>query len=90
MNHDLRVERDENGVWVAQVPSVHGCISQGDSREEALSNVADALQTCLQVRAEQGMPPIKERRIPQFGTAAGQVKMADDFDDIPEGFEDYI
>lgn len=34
--------------------------------------------------------PVQRRREPHFGWARGTVSMADDFDDIPEGFEDYI
>ena len=48
--------RDEDGVWVAECPSIPGCVSQGDTRDEALSNVREAIAACLEVRAERGLP----------------------------------
>lgn len=48
--------RDEDGVWIAECPAIPGCISQGKSREEALSNIREAIAACLEVRAERGMP----------------------------------
>jgi predicted RNase H-like HicB family nuclease len=50
------LDRDEDGVWVAECPAIPGCISQGETREEALANVADAIAGCLEVRSERGMP----------------------------------
>jgi predicted RNase H-like HicB family nuclease len=48
--------RDEDGVWVAECPAIPGCVSQGQTREEALTNVKEAIALCLEVRAELGMP----------------------------------
>lgn len=48
--------RDEDGVWVAECPSIPGCVSQGDTRDEALSNIREAIAACLEVRAERGLP----------------------------------
>lgn len=36
--------QDEDGVWIAEVPSLPGCGSDGATEEEALSNVRDAIQ----------------------------------------------
>ena len=49
------LERDEDGVWVAECPSIPGCVSQGYQRDEALKNIREAIELCLKVRAEQGM-----------------------------------
>lgn len=38
----------EDGGWVAEVPTLPGCISQGDSKEEAIENVRDAIQTWIE------------------------------------------
>lgn len=38
----------EDGGWVAEVPSLPGCISQGESREEALRNIQDAIETWIE------------------------------------------
>ena len=45
---------DEDGKFTAEVPIIPGCISAGDSREEALLNVKDAIVLCLESRAEEG------------------------------------
>ena len=37
------IEPDEDGVFVAECPSLPGCISQGKTRDEALANIKDAL-----------------------------------------------
>jgi predicted RNase H-like HicB family nuclease len=50
------LERDEDGIWVAECPSIPGCVSQGKSREEAVENIREAIVACLEVRAERGMP----------------------------------
>jgi predicted RNase H-like HicB family nuclease len=52
----VAIDRDEDGAWVAECPSIPGCVSQGASREEALRNVKEAIEVCLEVRAEKGMP----------------------------------
>jgi len=45
----------EDGGWVAEVPSLPGCISQGDTREEALENVRDAIDTWIDGAKQTGM-----------------------------------
>ena len=50
------LERDEDGVWVAECPSIPGCVSQGKTRDEALVNIREAIVGCLEVRAEKGLP----------------------------------
>ena len=46
------LERDEDGVWVAECPAIPGCVSQGRTREEAVANIREAIALCLEVRAE--------------------------------------
>jgi predicted RNase H-like HicB family nuclease len=50
------LDRDEDGMWIAECPSIPGCVSQGATREEALANIREAVADCLEVRAELGMP----------------------------------
>lgn len=52
----VNIDRDEDGVWVVECPSIPGCVSQGATKDEALENVRDAIRVCLEVRAERGMP----------------------------------
>lgn len=56
MKFIVTIDRDEDGVFVAECPSIPGCISQGETEEEALVNIQDAITQCLEVRAERGMP----------------------------------
>ncbi len=56
MKFHISIDRDEDGMWVAECPSIPGCVSQGKSKEEAVKNVKEAIQLCLEVRAEKGMP----------------------------------
>jgi predicted RNase H-like HicB family nuclease len=56
MKFVVSIYRDEDGAYVAECPSVPGCVSQGETEAEAESNIADAIRECLAVRAELGMP----------------------------------
>ena len=56
MKLTVNLDRDEDGVWIVECPSIPGCVSQGSTREEALENIKEAIQLCLEVRAEQGLP----------------------------------
>ena len=52
----VTLERDEDGVWVVECPSIPGCVSQGKTKSEALANIREAIELCIEVRAEQGYP----------------------------------
>jgi len=52
----VTIDRDEDGAWVVECPSIPGCVSQGATREDALEKIRDAIRGCLAVRAEKGMP----------------------------------
>ena len=56
MIFNVTIDRDEDGVFVVECPSIPGCVSQGKTKEEALENIGDAIRLCLQVRAEKGLP----------------------------------
>ncbi len=56
MRFNVTLDRDEDGVWIAECASIPGCVSQGQTREEALENIREAIRLCLEVRAEQGLP----------------------------------
>jgi predicted RNase H-like HicB family nuclease len=56
MIFNVTVDRDEDGVWIIECPSIPGCVSQGSTKEEALENVKEAIKLCLEVRAEKGLP----------------------------------
>jgi predicted RNase H-like HicB family nuclease len=52
----ITIYPDEDGVFIAECPSIPGCVSQGKTEEEAEENIRDAIKQCLEVRAEKGLP----------------------------------
>jgi predicted RNase H-like HicB family nuclease len=58
----VTIDRDEDGVWVVECPSIPGCVSQGATKDEAIENIKDAIKLCLEVRAERGIPLTIESR----------------------------
>jgi predicted RNase H-like HicB family nuclease len=62
MKFQVTIDRDEDGVWIVECPAIPGCVTQGASKAEALQNIAEAIQICLEVRAEQGLPLTIETR----------------------------
>ena len=56
MKFTIAIYTDEDGVYIAECPSIPGCVSQGKTEEEAEKNVLEAIKECLEVRAELGMP----------------------------------
>lgn len=51
----------EDGCWVAEVPSLPGCISQGRTKEEALNNTKEAIQAYIDALKEDGIAVPEER-----------------------------
>ena len=47
MRFRIIIEQDEDGVFVAECPSLPGCISQGKTRKEAVANIKDAIEGYL-------------------------------------------
>lgn len=58
MRFVVTITQDEDGMYVAECPSVPGCVSQGKSAQEAEANIKEAIRGCLEVRAEKGLPLI--------------------------------
>jgi len=56
MKFIITIFQDEDGVFIAECPSIPGCVSQGKTRQEAKDNIREAIKECLDVRAEKGMP----------------------------------
>lgn len=56
MRYRVLVEQDENGVYVAEVPALPGCISQGKTRSEAIDNIKEAIAGYLESLEAHGEP----------------------------------
>ena len=58
----------EDGYWVAECPSLSGCISQGKTRQEAIANIKEAIDGYIVSLEEDGLP-IPEERFETFVVA---------------------
>ena len=56
MKYRVIIEQDEDDIFVAQVPSLPGCISQGNTRTEAMKNIQEAIEVYLESLNEHGEP----------------------------------
>jgi len=66
MKYRVLIEQDEDGIFVAEVPSLPGCISQGNTREEATENIKEAIALyleSLESHNEPVPPPITEELV---------------------------
>ena len=66
MKYRVLIEQDEDGVFVAEVPALPGCVSQGRSRVEATDNIKEAIALYLEslsAHDEAVPPPITEELV---------------------------
>ena len=66
MKYRVLIEQDEDGVFVAEVPSLPGCISQGHTRAEVTENIKEAITLYLEslnAHNEAVPPPITEELV---------------------------
>lgn len=73
MKLSVTIDRDEDGVWVVECPSIPGCVSEGKTKQQAIKNIEEAIALCLEVRAELGLPLTVESRSIQNSTAANNL-----------------
>jgi len=52
---------EEDGYWVAECPSLPGCISQGNTKEDALKNIKEAIIGYIAALEEDNIPVPEER-----------------------------
>ena len=62
MQLTITIDRDEDGAWITECPALPGCVSQGRTKDEAVANIREAMQLCLEVRADRGLPSTLETR----------------------------
>ena len=51
----------EDGYWVVKCPSLPGCVSQGETKPDAIANIKEAIELCIAVLEEDGRPVPEER-----------------------------
>ena len=56
MRYTVILEREPDGGYVASVPALPGCVSQGDSREDALTNIKEAIDLYIEDCRDAGDP----------------------------------
>lgn len=58
------LERDpDTGTWVAEIPGIAGCYSQGDTRAAALENVREALRLVIETDGVPAIPQVEFAKI---------------------------
>jgi predicted RNase H-like HicB family nuclease len=60
MKYTVVLQRENDGGYVVTVPALPGCVSQGDTREEALKNIEEAIDLYLEDVKAAGEPIPKE------------------------------
>ena len=56
MKFPVTLYQDEEGWYIVECPFILGCLSQGETQEEALQNIKEAIELCLEVRKEKDLP----------------------------------
>ena len=54
------IKLGEDGFWLAECPSLPGCISQGQSKKEAIKNIQEAVEGYIEVLQQDGDPIPKD------------------------------
>jgi len=63
------ITRDEDGYYIAEVPVLRSCFTQGKTQAEALVNIKEVIQLCLENMAEEGTPIPEEYTLEQVEVA---------------------
>ncbi|MAF99026.1 MAG: hypothetical protein CMH61_00285 [Nanoarchaeota archaeon] len=66
MKFRVRIEQDEDGMFIAKCPTLPGCVSQGKTRQEAVENINDAVKgyiVSLRKHSEPIPPAIEEEMV---------------------------
>ena len=63
------ITQDEDGYFVAEVPILSSCFTQGKTKKEALANIVEVIQLCLESMAEQGHPVPQKYSLEQVEVA---------------------
>ena len=56
MKYTVIIEKGRESRYVAHCPALRGCVSQGETREDVLSNVKEAIEAYIEVLIEDNLP----------------------------------
>lgn len=56
LNFTVLIEQDEDGIYVAKVPDISGCYTQGKTVAQAMERIREAIEVCLEADAEEIVP----------------------------------
>ncbi len=59
---EINYFQDEDGMFTAEVPAIHGCVAWGKTLVEAYRNTVDAIESCLEAREKIGAKKIRKPR----------------------------
>jgi len=54
--YNVLIEKDEDGIYVASVPEIQGCHTQGKTIQEVLERIKEAIEVCLEADGEKITP----------------------------------
>ena len=56
LDFSVFIEQDEDGIYVAKVPELEGCYTQGKNLEEVIERIREAIEVCLEADKEEVNP----------------------------------
>lgn len=59
LNYTVLIEQDEDGIYIAKVPDISGCYTQGKTVEQAMERIREAIQVCLEAEELEDILPLK-------------------------------
>jgi predicted RNase H-like HicB family nuclease len=75
MKFNVIIEKDEEGGYIAECPDLPGCITEGDTPDEAIENLNEAIIGCLKSRLKSAIKKVK------FSECDNQINISLDISD---------
>lgn len=58
-NYKVIIEKDEDGTYIAKVPDIPGCYTQGKTVKEVMERIKEAIEVCLESEKENEYEPLE-------------------------------
>lgn len=69
-NYTVLIEQDEDGIYVAKVPDIPGCYTQGKTVSEVMERIKEAIEVCLEAEKGEQYEPLKFVGVQQIEVTA--------------------